>query len=67
MHYVVNNHEAMDFTECFDEFITYLKEKPESRKIEYLAKEKHETICCLRCGCVYQVGNTCPKCGYKNN
>lgn len=67
LHYVVNNHEAMDFTECFDEFITYLKEKPESRKIEYLAKEKHETICCLRCGCVYQVGNTCPKCGYKNN
>ena len=67
LHYVVNNHEAMDFTECFDEFITYLKEKPESRRIEYLAKEKHETICCLRCGCVYQVGNTCPKCGYKNN
>lgn len=67
LHYVVENREALDFTECFNEFIAYLKEKPESRKIEYLAKEKHETICCLRCGCVYQTGNVCPKCGYKNN
>lgn len=67
LHYVVENQEALNFMECFDEFISYLKEKPESRNIEYLAKEKHETICCLRCGCVYQVGNVCPKCGYKNN
>lgn len=49
------------------DFIKYLQEKPDSRSVSYLAKEKHETICCFRCGYTYKGGNTCPKCGYKMN
>ncbi len=30
-------------------------------------KEKHEEICCFRCGYVYSGTDTCPKCGYKSN
>ncbi len=67
LHYVVDNGEAMAFSECLAKFIDYLKEKPESRSIQYLAKEQHEVICCLRCGYVYKGGNVCPKCGYKIN
>ena len=47
-------------------FIQYLKEKPQSRSIEYMAKEKHEKKCCYRCGFTYVEGNICPKCGGKN-
>lgn len=67
LHYVVENGEAMAFSECLAKFIDYLKEKPESRSIPYLAKEQHEVICCLRCGYLYKGGNVCPKCGYKIN
>lgn len=49
------------------DFIKYLQEKPDSRNVAYLAKEKHETICCFRCGYSYKGGNICPKCGYKMN
>ena len=44
-----------------------LREKPDSRNVAYLAKDKHETICCFRCGYTYKGGNICPKCGYKMN
>lgn len=67
LHYVVDNGEAMVFSECLAKFIDYLKEKPESRSIPYLAKEQHEIICCLRCGYLYKGGNVCPQCGYKIN
>jgi hypothetical protein len=50
-----------------NDFIAYLKEKPESRNISYLAKEVHEVKCCYRCGYVYKGGNVCPKCGSKFN
>lgn len=53
--------------EVLDNFIAYLKEKPESRNISYLAKEVHKVKCCYRCGYVYQQGNICPKCGSKMN
>lgn len=46
-----------------NEYLLYLQEKPESRDISYLAKEKHEVICCYRCGYTYRVGNICPRCG----
>jgi hypothetical protein len=49
-----------------NKFIKYLKEKPESRNVEYLAKEKHDVKCCTRCGYVYKYGNVCPKCGSRN-
>lgn len=57
--------EAM--AEVLQEFILYLQEKPESRQITYLAKERHEVKCCLRCGYQYRDGNICPKCGSKAN
>lgn len=48
-------------------FIGYLNEKPMSRNVEYLIREKHEIKCCLRCGYIYDEGNICPKCGSKSN
>lgn len=59
--------EWKEFTKVIDEFIHYLQQKPESRSISYLAKEKHEKICCYRCGYVYTEGDVCPKCGSKAN
>lgn len=65
--YAVDNSYMVPFAEVLDGFIRYLQEKPFSRKEVYLAKEKHDTICCFRCGYVYRRGNICPKCGYKMN
>ena len=65
--YAVDNQHLEPFAEVLDEFVKYLQEKPFSRKEVYLAKEKHDTICCFRCGYVYKGGNICPKCGYKMN
>lgn len=65
--YAVENGQLTAFASVLDEFVTYLQEKPFSRKETYLAKEKHETICCFRCGNVYKGGNICPKCGYQMN
>lgn len=65
--YVVEHKELPAFAKVLDSFVKYLQEKPDSRNVTYLAKEKHDTICCFRCGYVYKGGNICPKCGYKNN
>ena len=58
--------EKKSLSEILDDFIEYLKEKPESREVSYLEKEKHEKKCCYRCGHIYTVGNICPKCGNRN-
>jgi anaerobic ribonucleoside-triphosphate reductase len=50
-----------------DAFVTYLKEKPESRDVSYMARETHAVKCCYRCGFVYRDGDVCPKCGNRNN
>jgi hypothetical protein len=55
------------FTNVLQDFVSYLKEKPESRDISYIAKEKHNVKCCYRCGYVYKGGNVCPKCYAKFN
>lgn len=55
------------FVSVMKEFIQYLQEKPESRKVSYLAKEEHEVKCCYRCGYVYKGGEVCPKCGSRSN
>ena len=59
--------EWKEFAKVINDFIHYLQEKPESRSIAYLAKEKHEKICCYRCGYIYTEGDVCPKCGSKAN
>lgn len=64
---VVPKEEREAMAEVLQEFILYLQEKPESRQITYLAKERHEVKCCLRCGYQYRDGNICPKCGSKAN
>lgn len=65
--YAVDKKELTAWGNCLEEFIRYLQEKPESRKMPYLSQEKHETICCFRCGFTYKGGDVCPKCGYKMN
>lgn len=65
--YAVEVSELPKLAGVLDTFIKYLQEKPFSRKEVYLAKEKHDEICCFRCGYVYRRKNTCPKCGYKAN
>lgn len=63
----VPSREWEGFTHVLDEFIKYLQERPESRKVSYLAKEEHEVKCCYRCGYVYKGGDICPKCGNRAN
>ena len=65
--YAVERGDLKEWGECLKEFIQYLQERPDSRTLPYLAREKHETICCFRCGYMYREGNVCPKCGYKTN
>lgn len=65
--YVVDKKELVAWGNCMEEFIHYLQEKPDSRNVTYLAREKHEQICCFRCGFSYKGGNACPQCGYKMN
>lgn len=62
----LNIHHLKSWLHTLNEFIAYLQEKPESREISYLAKEKHEIICCYRCGYTYQNRHICPRCGSKN-
>lgn len=52
--YAVSVKELEAYAQVLDDMVAYLQEKPESRKVDYLAKERHDTICCFRCGCVYK-------------
>lgn len=63
----ISSKELKEFGEILEEFVSYLQEKPESRSIAYLSKEKHDVKCCYRCGYTYRGGNTCPKCGNQAN
>ncbi|MEG1290978.1 MAG: hypothetical protein RSD28_01620, partial [Lachnospiraceae bacterium] len=63
----ITGSDRSDFVKAFGEFIHYLQEKPDSRKVSYLAKEEHEVKCCFRCGFTYEGGDICPKCGNKAN
>ena len=63
----VEHSELEAFAGVLDSFIHYLQEKPDSRSLTYLASERHEKICCYRCGYEYQGGAVCPKCGSRNN
>lgn len=65
--YVVDAEKLPVLAKVLDEFVKYLQEKPFSRKEAYLAEEKHDEICCFRCGYVYHGTDVCPKCGYKAN
>lgn len=63
----IDKKQRHQFALVLDEFIAYLQEKPVSRSVAYLEKEKHAVICCYRCGFVYEGEDVCPKCGYKSN
>ena len=65
--YAVKTGEMEDWAGILEDFVHYLQEKPASRKLRYLAKETHDTICCYRCGYVYHGRDVCPECGYKKN
>ena len=65
--YAVDSRELKGYSEALNSFVAYLKERPFSRKEKYLAKEKHDVICCFRCGYIYKDYKECPKCGYKTN
>ncbi len=65
--YAVKTNEMEDWAGILEGFIQYLQQKPASRKLNYLAKETHDTICCYRCGYVYHGRDVCPECGYKKN
>lgn len=65
--YAVKTSEMEDWANILESFIFYLQEKPASRKLKYLARETHDTICCYRCGYVYHDRDVCPECGYKKN
>lgn len=65
--YAVKTGEMEDWAEILGDFVQYLQEKPASRKLNYLARETHDTICCYRCGYVYHGRDVCPECGYKKN
>ncbi len=62
-----NKEDIQAFIDKLNQFIKYLKEKPESRKLSYMIHEKHAVKCCYRCGYVYTGGSICPKCGSRNN
>lgn len=65
--YAVGTGEMEDWAQILQDFVRYLQEKPPSRKLPYLAKETHDTICCYRCGYIYKERDVCPECGYKKN
>ena len=64
---IADSKELEAYAKTLDDFAAYLKEKPFSRKEKYLVKQKHDVICCFRCGYVYKNMRECPKCGYKFN
>lgn len=63
----LNDTEEKNMAEVLDSFIGYLKEKPQSRSVEYLSQGSHAVKCCYRCGHVFSQGDICPKCGSRNN
>lgn len=63
----LKNKDLKNMGSALNDFVTYLKAKPESRNIAYMAQEKHAVICCYRCGHVFREGKICPKCGSRNN
>lgn len=65
--YAVSVKELQNYADTLDAFVKYLQEKPESRKVNYLAEKQHLKICCFRCGYIYKGGTICPKCGFQNN
>ena len=65
--YAVEGDDLPKLAAVLDSFIKYLQEKPFSREASYLAKEKHDMICCFRCGHQYKFLEACPKCGFKAN
>lgn len=53
--------------EILSEYVQYIKEKPKSRDLKYMAKKEHKVKCCYRCGYTFSSGNVCPKCGNVQN
>ena len=57
------NEELEKFASSLNSFVGYLKERPESRSIDYMLQSEHESIICMRCGAKFNDENICPECG----
>ena len=57
------NEELEKFASSLNSFVGYLKERPESRSIDYMLQTEHESIICMRCGAKFNDENICPECG----
>ncbi len=63
----INKEQSELIAKTISNFINYLKDKPDSRNISYMAQKEHEIKCCYRCGFIYEEGDECPSCGAKIN
>lgn len=63
--YVTDTEQLQDWAKVLEQFIRVLQTRPVSEKLTYDALLEQGTISCVRCGCVYPQGDSCPDCGMR--